>query len=139
MASAIQNVPVSKTSLWGGRVISGLIVLFLLFDSITKIVKEHHVLEAFAQLGYPVHLAHVIGIILLVCIVAYIIPRTAILGAILLTGYLGGATEVNLRAGNPIFETLFPVIFGVLIWLGLYLRDRHLRDFIPLRSPNAIS
>jgi hypothetical protein len=126
--------PVSKTSLWGGRIISGLLVAFLLFDSITKIVREAHVMDAFARLGYPARLAPAIGTILLACVAVYIVPRTAILGAILLTGYLGGATEVNLRAGDPLFETLFPVIFSVLVWLGLFLRDRRLRALIPLRK-----
>lgn len=139
MQPEIQPAPVSKTSLWAGRIISGLLVAFLLFDAITKILKERHVMEAFARLGYPAHLAPVIGIILLACVVLYVIPKTDILGAILLTGYLGGATELNLRVGNPIFETLFPVIFGVLVWLGLFLRDVRLRSLLPLRSPNKFS
>jgi hypothetical protein len=124
---------VSKTSLWAGRILCGLLVAFLLFDGITKIVRERHVMDAFARLGYPPGLAPMIGTILMACVALYSIPRTAILGAILLTGYLGGATEVNLRAGNPLFETLFPVMFGVLVWLGLFLRDYRLRSLVPLR------
>jgi hypothetical protein len=124
---------VSKTGLWAGRIISGLVVLFLLFDGVTKILKNPHVMDAFNRLGYPAHLAPIIGAILVVCVAFYVIPATATLGAILLTGYLGGATEVNLRAGSPLFETLFPIIFGVLVWGGLYLRDRQVRTFLPWR------
>jgi hypothetical protein len=125
--------PVSKTSLFAGHILGALLVLFLLFDSITKIIRERHVIEAFIKTGYPVALAPVIGEILLVCIIVYIIPRTSILGAILLTGYLGGATETNLRAGRSTFEVLLPVIFGVLVWAALYLRDRRLRSIIPVQ------
>jgi hypothetical protein len=129
-----QTRNVSKASLWTGRIISGLLVAFLFFDGITKVFKESHVMAAFAQIGYPTHLAPVIGSILLACVAIYVIPPTAILGAILLTGYLGGATEVNLRAGHSPFETLFPVIFGVLVWLSLFLRDARLRSLIPLST-----
>jgi hypothetical protein len=139
MQSATETAPASRISLWAGRILSGLVVAFLLFDGVTKIMKESHVMEAFARLGYPARLAPVIGAILLVCVAVYVVPRSSILGAILLTGYLGGATEINLRAGNPLFETLFPVIFGALVWLGLFLRDERLRALIPLRSPRATS
>lgn len=132
MPSNEQAVPVSKKALWTGRILSSLLILFLLFDSITKLMKAAFVMQAFAQLGYPPSLAPVIGGILLVCIVFYVIPRTSILGAILLTGYLGGATELNLRSGNPWFETIIPVIFGVLIWGALYLRNPRLRALIPV-------
>ena len=134
MQSATQTAPVSKTALRAGRILSVLAVLFMLFDGITKVMKEAHVIQASAQLGYPVSLIPYIGIILLVCTVFYVIPRTSILGAVLLTGYLGGATASSLRAGNPLFETLFPVIFGVLVWGGLWLRDGRLRALMPLRS-----
>jgi DoxX-like family len=120
--------------LWAGRVISALVVLFTLFDGVTKMMKEAYVLQATARLGYPESLIPGIGITLLVCTAVYVIPRTSILGAILLTGYLGGATATNVRAGNPLFETLFPVIFAVLVWGGLYLRDEQLRTLIPLRT-----
>ena len=93
----------------------------------------------FARFGYPARLAPVIGTILIACVAVYVVPPRSILGAILLTGYLGGATEFNVRAGTPPFETLFPVIFGVLVWLGLFLRDERLRALIPLRSPTADS
>jgi hypothetical protein len=139
MQSATQTAPASRTSLWAARILSGLVLVFLLFDGVTKTIQEPPVVEAFARLGYPARLAPVIGAILLVCVAVYAVPRTSILGAILLTGYLGGATEVNLRAGNPLFETLFPVIFGALVWLGPFLRDARLRLLIPLRSSKADS
>jgi hypothetical protein len=128
---------VSKGALWTGRIVQALVVLFLLFDAITKIMKIAPVMQAFARLGYPQRLAPVIGTILLICTVIYIIPRTSILGAVLLAAYLGGAVEVNLRAGDPVFETIFPIIFGVLVWGALYLREPRLRALIPLRTAAA--
>jgi hypothetical protein len=138
MSSDTRATPVSKKMLWAGRIISGLVVLFMLFDSIIHIMKPAPVLQAFVRLGFPERLSLVIGIILLLCVVLYVIPRTSVLGAILLTGYLGGAVVTNLRAGSSLFgETLFPVYFGMLVWGGLYLRDRRLRALIPLRSEPA--
>jgi hypothetical protein len=99
----------------------------LLFDAITKLMKVPQVLEATVRLGFPVGALSVIAVILLVCTVIYAIPRTAILGAVLLTGYLGGAVATQLRAGSPAFEDVFPVLFGVLVWLGVYLRDLRVR------------
>ncbi len=131
--SATQTAPFSKKRLWAGRIISALAVLFLLFDAITKLMKVAPVLEASARLGYPASLAVGIGSLLLACVVVYAIPGTSILGAILLTGYLGGAVAANVRVGDPLFETFFPVIFGVLIWAGIFLRDDRLRTLIPLR------
>jgi amino acid transporter len=127
--------PVSKKGLWAGRILSGLAILFLVFDGVTKVMKVPAVMQASAQMQYPLRLIPVIGIVLLVCTAVYAIPRTSILGAILLTGYLGGAVEAQLRAGNPLFaETLFPVYFSVLIWGGLFLRERRLRALLPFRS-----
>ena len=134
MSTMAQAVPVSGKALWTGRILGLVLVLFLLFDSITKAIKAPFVLQAMAQSGYPVRLAPVIGWTLLICVILYVIPRTSILGAILLTGYLGGATEANLRSGLPVFMTLIPVIFGILIWGALYLRDARLRSFIPLKD-----
>ena len=135
MHSAIQTAPVSKTSLWAGRVFSGLVVLFMLFDSSIKLMKLAPAVEGTAKLGYPVSVVLSIGIVLFVCTVLYAIPRTSILGAILLTGYLGGAVASNVRVENPLFGyVLFPVYVGVLLWLGLYLREERLRALIPLRS-----
>jgi sorbitol-specific phosphotransferase system component IIC len=134
MQSVTQDAAVSKKKLWAGSIISALVVLFLLFDAVTKLIKESHVVQVSAQLGYPVSAIPETGLILLVCTVLYAIPRTSVLGAILLTGYLGGATATQLRVGNPVFETVFPVIFGVLVWAGLFLREERLRALIPLRK-----
>lgn len=124
---------VSKGALWAGWIITVLVALFLLFDGITKIMKIAPVMEAFARLGYPARLAPVIGTILVIFTVIYLIPRTSILGAILLAAYLGGAVEVNMRAGDPAFETCFPIIFGILVWLAVFLREPRLRALIPVR------
>jgi hypothetical protein len=127
----------SKTRLWSGRILTGLVVLFLLFDGITKVVKERHVLQAAADLGYSANLIAGIGVLLLACTAVYVIPRTAVLGAVLLTGYLGGAVEANVRAGHPLFECIFPLIFGVLVWAGLFLREPRLGDLFPTRKHTA--
>ncbi len=134
MQARTEAQTVSKGRLWTGRIISALVVLFLLFDSITKVLKVRAVLEASAQLGYPVNTIVAIGIILLVCTVFYIIPQTAVLGAILLTGYLGGAVAANLRIGSVMFNTLFPIVFAALAWAGLYLRESRLGALIPFRN-----
>ena len=130
--SARQTAPFSKKRVWAGRIISALAILFLLFDAIGKLMKVAPVLEASARLGLPANLIVGIGSLLLACVVVYAIPCTSILGAILLTGYLGGAVAIQVRVGDPLFETLFPVIFGVLVWAGIYLRDDRLRTLIPL-------
>jgi len=124
-----------KKSIWAGRIISGVVVLFLVFDGVTKFIRPipAPVAEAFGRLGLAAGLASTIGIVVLVCTAVCLIPHTSILGAILLTGYLGGAVAIHLRASSPVFETLFPVVFGALVWLGLYLRDNRLHAVIPLR------
>jgi hypothetical protein len=132
--SLTQAGPVSKGRLWTGRIISGLVVLFLLFDSITKVMKVRAVIEASAQLGYPVNAIVTIGIILFVCTAFYIIPQTAVLGAILLTGYLGGAVVANLRIGSAMFNTFFPIVFAALAWVGIFLRESRLGVLIPFRT-----
>jgi hypothetical protein len=135
MQSATQMAPVSKKMIWVGRVLSAIPILFLLFDSVMKLMRIAPVLEAMAKLGYPGGLARAIGIVLLVCVVLYAIPRTSVLGAILLTGYLGGAVASHLRVGDPIFShALFPTYVGILIWAGLYFRDERVRALVPLRS-----
>lgn len=121
----------SKKIVWASWIISALPVLLLLFSGVMKLMKPPAVVEGFAHLGYPERLALGLGILEIACALAYLIPRTAVLGAILLTGYLGGATTTHLRIGEPFF---MPVILGVLLWLGLYLRDTRLRALIPLRS-----
>ena len=122
--------------LWAGRIMSGVAVLFLLFDSVGKVLKLAPVVEGTTQLGYPVSVLLGIGTVELLCLVVYMIPRTSILGAILLTGYLGGAVATHVRIGSPLFShVLFPIYVAVLIWGGLYLRDEWLRALIPLRRP----
>ena len=124
----------SKAMLWAGWAMSGLTVLFMLFDGISKLAMEHHVVEATTKIGYPVDTVRPLGIVLLACTVLYAIPRTAIFGAILLTGYLGGAVASKFRIDDPLFSSvLFGVYFGALAWGGLYLRDSRLRTLIPLR------
>jgi DoxX-like protein len=133
MESVIQTAPVSKKKLWAGRIISALPALFLLVDGIMKLVKPPVVVEATVKLGYPESTIIGIGIVLLAATVLYLIPQTSVLGAILLTGYLGGAVATHVRMGEGPFPVFFPVIFGVLIWGGLWLRDDRLLALIPLR------
>jgi hypothetical protein len=124
-----------QSRLWAGRIMSALAALFMLFDGIIHILKIAPVVDAFAQLGYPIRVSVGLGIIELICVAVYVLPRTSVLGAILLTGYLGGAIAAQVRIGTPLFShVLFPVYVAVLIWGGLLLRDRRLRALIPLRS-----
>jgi hypothetical protein len=134
MQTDTQPAEGSKGMLWTGRIISGLVCLMFAFDSVGHLMKPAPVVEAFARLGYPLSASVGIGILLLICTAIYLIPRTWVLGAILLTGYLGGAVSTHVRAGSTMFEIIFPVIFGGLAWLGIYLRDARLRALIPLRS-----
>jgi len=129
------NSPVSMKMLWTGRIMSALVVLLLLLDGVMKLVNPAPVVEGMTKLGYPLSLTSVIGIVLLVCVFVFAIPRTSVLGAILLTGYLGGAVASELRAGLPLLsDVLAPVYMGVLIWGGLFLRDRRLRALIAVGS-----
>lgn len=124
--------------LWAGRILSALGVLFLLWDSVMKLMRPPVVLESFERLGYPEGVAIGIGLLQLVCLAVYVIPRTSVLGAILLTGFLGGAVATHLRVGDPLFtHVLFPSYIGAVLWLGLYLRDDRLRTLVPLRSRQA--
>ena len=134
MQPSTPAVPVSKKMLWVGRIMSALPALFLLFDGGAKLIQPAPVVEGTVKLGYPVSVILGLGIVLLASTLLYILPRTAVLGAILLTGYLGGAVASNLRIQEGWFAILFPVFFGALIWGGLYLRDARLRALIPLRS-----
>lgn len=121
----------SKGMRWTGRVLSGLAILFLLFDASMKFFMDKlppEALEAGAALQWPIEKMPLVGTILLVCTILYAIPRTSILGAVLLTGYLGGAIASHVRVGNPLFtHSLFPVYVAIFVWLGLYLRDARLR------------
>jgi DoxX-like protein len=133
MQSTTHAVPVGKTSLWTGRILSALPVLMLAFSAIMKLLKPAPVVQGFAQYGYPEYLLVPLGIVEMLCAVVYVIPRTAVLGAILMTGYLGGATATNVRVGDPSF--LIPVLLGVLAWAGLFLRDDRLRALLPMTRP----
>ena len=120
--------------LWASRATGGLPALFLLVDGAMKLIKPAAVVEATVQLGYPESTLVGTGVVLLVSTVLYLLPRTAILGAVLLTGYLGGAVATHVRTAGPPFNVLFPVVFGALLWIGLWLRDARLRDLLPLRT-----
>ena len=124
----------SKGRLWAGRIISGLPALFLLVDAIMKFVKPAPVVAETVRLGYPENVIIGLGAVLLASTILYLIPKTSILGAILLTGYLGGAVATHVRMGEGWFSILFPVIFGALLWAGLWLRDDRLQKLIPLRG-----
>ena len=121
----------SKKLVWTGRILSALPALLLLFSAVLKFMKPPAVTEGMQKLGYSDYLLFPLGFVEALCTVLYVIPQTSVLGAILLTGYLGGATASNLRVGEPIFG---PIILGIIVWLGLFLRDRRLRSLLPLRS-----
>ena len=121
--------PVSNWMLWAGWIITVLPVLALLVSGTLKLIQPPWALQGFRELGYPESTALGIGIVELACAVIYVIPRTSVLGAILLTGYLGGATATHVRVGEPFFA---PIVLGVLVWGGLYLRDARIRALIPL-------
>jgi len=125
---------VSKKMLWAGRILSALPALFLLVDGVGKWIKPAPVVEATVRLGYSESVILPLGIVLIACTVVYLIPRTAVLGAILLTGYLGGAVATHVRVGDGLFPIFFPVSLGVLLWGGIFLRDPRLRALIPLRA-----
>jgi hypothetical protein len=125
------GAPVGRAARRVGLAISALVVLFLLVDAVTKLLRVSAVVEATVQMGFPASTVPVIGGVLLACLVLYVVPRTAVLGAVLLTGYLGGAVCAQLRIEAPLLSTLlFPVYTGVLVWLGLYLRSAALRAIV---------
>lgn len=127
--------PVGRTARRVGVAVTGLVTLFLLFDSVTKLMGLPFVVDATTQMGFPASAVPIIGGTLLVCLVLYLVPRTAVLGAVLLTGYLGGAVCAQLRIEAPLFSTLlFPVYTGALVWLGLYLRSAALRALVRVGS-----
>jgi DoxX-like family len=134
--SIIETAPISNAALWTGRVMSALVVLFLIFDAVIKLIPIQPVIDSMLQLGYAgtVALARGISIMELVCVLLYVWSRTSVLGAILLTGVMGGAIATHLRVGSPVFtHLLFGLYLGLLAWGGLYLRDPRLRALIPLR------
>lgn len=133
MTDAIQNT--GKGKRWAGYILSGLPALFLIMDAVGKLFKPEVVIKGTVELGYPESVIVPLGILLFVCTVIYLIPQTAVLGSILLTGYLGGTVATHVRIGNPLFtHTLFGVYLGVMLWLGIYFRDFRLRQLVPLRS-----
>ena len=124
----------SKLGLWVGRGLGWFAALFLLADSAGKIIQPQPVVDGTVQLGYPPDILLTLGIVQLVCVLTYLVPRTSVLGALLLTGYLGGAVATHARVGDPLFtHTLFPVYVGALIWSGLVVRDGELRALLPFR------
>ena len=131
MSLTTHDAPISSMRLWAGRIISALPALLLLFSGAMKLLKVPAVIVGMAQFGYPDHLVRYIGVLEVACAIVYLIPRTAVLGAILVTGYLGGATATNVRVEDPSF--IGPVLAGVFAWAGLYLRDGRLSALIPLR------
>lgn len=134
MSTMADAAPVSGKALWTGRAISAVVALFLCLDGITKVLKVPQVVAMAAQNGFTVRELVGIGAVLLICTAIYVIPRTSVLGAILLTGYLGGATFANVHFGMPVAVTFFPVVFGILTWLGIFLREARLRALVPLRE-----
>jgi hypothetical protein len=131
MQSDTPAIPTSNKLRVAGLILSFVPAAFLLFDGVMKLVQPAPVVEATVKLGYPESVLTGLGIVLIACTVLYLIPRTSVLGAILLTGYLGGATASHVRVGEGWFPTLFPVVFGSLLWGGLYLRDQRLRALLP--------
>jgi hypothetical protein len=134
MDSRTDSGTTPKAKVWTGSILSGIAVLFLLFDSIGKLLKISPVIAGSAQLGYVEGVIQPIGVVLLICVVTYVIPRTAVIGAVLLTGYMGGAIATHVRVGNPLLtHTLFPMYVAALFWGGLFLRDERVRAV--LRRP----
>jgi len=134
----IPSLPPSRAARWTSFGMQGLATLFLAADSIAKLVVSPEILQADSNLGFPNESIPLVGVIGLVCLVAYLIPRTSVLGAVLWTGYLGGAIAIHVRVGNPLAtHTLFPVYIAILLWGALWLRDERVRALIPLRMPKS--
>jgi hypothetical protein len=130
-----RDEPPSRAALWGGRVMSGIACLFLAFDASMKVLQVPEAVKGTVELGYPEGVLLWLGIVQVVCLVVYLVPRTAVLGAVLWTGYLGGAIATHVRLQHPwASHVLFPVYVAVLLWGGLWLRDRALRGVLPLRA-----
>lgn len=129
------TTPVAPGASWAARILSGLAIAFLTFDTGMKLLQAPAAMQGTTELGYPASSVLTIGVIQLACLVAYVMPRTAVLGAVLLTGYLGGAIATHLRLGNPLFtHQLFPLYVAALLWGGLYLREPRLRALLPFRQ-----
>ncbi len=137
MPALVETIAPSKARLWTGRVLTTLTVLFLVMDVAFKFIRPipAQVMQSISQLGLQPASLNVIGVLLLVCTILYLVPRTSVLGAVLLTGYLGGAISLHMRVGNPLFShVLFPVYIGILLWAGLCLREPRLLALLPLRK-----
>ena len=123
----------SRGKVWTGRALSGIAAAFLFMDGLAKLLRLQPVIDGTAQLGYPLDVVFTLGLVLTACVLAYVVPRTSVLGALLLTGYLGGAVATHVRVENPLFtHVLFPTYVAALLWGGLVLRDPRLRAFLPL-------
>ena len=136
IAGSLPTRKQSSGSKWRERTgwaLTVLCALFLVFDGVGKLLMPAPVVEATTRLGFPISLIPGVGILLLACTLVYLIPRTAILGAILLTGFLGGAVAIQMRAGSPPFENVFPVLFAIMMWGGVYLREARLCTLVPMR------
>jgi hypothetical protein len=135
MTSPANTSSVGKKRLVAGYVLTVLVALFLTFDTVIKVLKLAPAVQGTTKLGYPASAVLWIGLIELVCLTLYLVPRTSVLGALLLTGYLGGAIATHVRLGSPLLShTLFPIYVALLLWGGLYLRETRLRELVPLRS-----
>jgi hypothetical protein len=137
MPTTDQTATLPRAAIWAGRVLSGIVILFMIFDASMKLIPLAVVTDSMTELGYPpsIALARGLAVAILVCTALYAFPRTAVLGAILLTGYMGGAMASHLRIGSPLFShILFGFYLGLMVWGGLYLRDRQLRALIPFRN-----
>jgi hypothetical protein len=128
----------ANKALWAGRILSGIAVLFLLFDAGVKVLQLPVAVQGTSELGYPGSVVLGLGIVQLVCLVVYLVPQTSVSGAVLWTGYLGGAVATHVRVGHPLFShTLFPVYVAGLLWAGLWLRDQRLRAVLPVRRTTS--
>jgi hypothetical protein len=135
LPSSLGATPSSRGALWTGRVLSGIAVLFLAFDASMKLLRVPEAVQGTTSLGYPESVVFPLGVLQLVLLLLYLVPRTAVLGALLWTGYLGGAVATHVRLGNPLFShVLFPLYIAAFVWLGLWLRDARLRAVLPLRA-----
>ena len=133
--AAAREGPRSQKRLWAGRAMSGAATLFLLVDATVKVLELPPAVEGTTQLGYPTSVVFGLGMLQLACLVLYLVPRTSVLGAVLWTGYLGGAVATHVRVGNPLLShTLFPIYVAALLWGGLWLRDQRVRSVLPLRA-----
>lgn len=130
MYTATLTRPVSTKTIWLGRIVSAIPALFLIFDAGIKVVRLAPAVEATVNLGYPEQVVFGLGLVQLACLAVYLTPRTTVIGAILLTGYLGGAIATHVRIGSPIFSLIFPIMLGALLWGGLVLRHDRLRALL---------